>query len=243
MRRFRDAVNARRREFGSSAQPSVGSFRREGVSSQFIPDLRKFDTGEIHAQTVTGGSNMHVVSAANSPIVGIVPGDSVLGQRQGATIHVKGIRVRGYISTTIDSTSSIDINTAVSVHVFLVLDKQCNGAMPTATDIWTAAGPYSFRKVDTKHRFKILRHWEGNIPKHGDMSNGAEGIPVDFDYNWGANNALRVHYDSTAGGTITNVKDNNLVIVYGWYSTSQVISGTKRPTVDFDLNWRTRYIA
>ena len=48
----------------------------------------------------------------------------------------------------------------IRVSLALVLDRQCNGASPSASDIWAQDLTLSHLNMANSHRFKIIKKWD-----------------------------------------------------------------------------------
>ncbi len=118
-----------------------------------------------------------------------------------------------------------------TVRVLLVLDKQCNGALPAVTDVLEADNFQSFNNLANKTRFRTLmdRTYELNGGISGDGTTLDTGEDMLNDSFFKRVN-LPIEFDSTAGA-ITEIRSNNLV----------VLLAAKEGTVIFDSKIRLRF--
>lgn len=145
------------------------------------------------------------------PIVGIAQG--LLGGgvvtttpqcRIGRKILVKSLLITGTISTSAVSGDVTDI-----VYLYILKDKQANGAYPGISDIWSNVAPSQcLRNLDFGKRFKILKSLKWTLAANDAALPRVEDFEVFIKMN------LPVVY-SGATGAIAEIKENNIVVVWG----------------------------
>lgn len=147
----------------------------------------------------------------------VVQGDTEVN-RNGRQIIIKSVELRGYIDPNL---STLDFNI---VNLYLIQDKQCNGALPAFNDIFitipSANRGNRFPQVSNKKRFKILKKW--HIPLSSTNNSiatpGAPGVitfyaPIHVLDSYIKCN-IPIEYDSSVStGAIASVKSNNLLLV------------------------------
>lgn len=77
--------------------------------------------------------------------------------RIGRKIVVKSVYIRGAVYVEPAVTPAVATAPAQQARMILFLDLQPNGAAPAATDLLTAANPYSMLNLNNRDRFRILR--------------------------------------------------------------------------------------
>jgi len=142
-----------------------------------------------------------------------------------------------------------------AVRVFLVLDKQCNGQLPTFEDIFSVdltAGPggnfrrynvwSSFENTNNSERFSIL-HEEILTLKPRIMGSGVDGSGNEIVWVGGDQEDTADHLDFEGGldidmsgteGQLANVKSNNLIWVY-------VVDNSGGNTVHMEISSRVYF--
>ncbi len=133
------------------------------------------------------------------------------GERIGRRFTISSITVRGSVgipSGTNQLTSDI-------VKVMVIQDKQCNGVLHTVADVLGATPTiFSYFNLENKSRFKILasRYYHVNKPMSGDGTTTKSGT-----YHKYFSIHMKVHIPiemSAATATITNVRSNNISVLY-----------------------------
>lgn len=152
--------------------------------------------------------NTTVVDAAT--VSNIVQGDADT-TRDGNTIHLKALQVKGYWADT----------AAAVCRLILLIDHQPNGAAPAVTDVLSAAtvsSGYNHNLVvgSGGSRFKILSDKRANLVPP--FSGGATQELVLMSWK----GSVPIRY-SASTGAVGDMASNNVVLV--WISTT--------PTVDF----------
>jgi len=78
-------------------------------------------------------------------------------EREGRKVVIKGLELRHLFTL---SSSAVAANTSTSVRLITVLDKQCNGATPSETDLFNVATnkTNNMYNLDNAQRFSILSY-------------------------------------------------------------------------------------
>lgn len=137
-------------------------------------------------------------------------------QRVGRKIIIKKIAFRFDINLA--GTASQN-DTADIVRVIMVLDKQCNGALPNVTDVLKSADWLSYNLLANSMRFSILmdrtyaiNHTAGS--GRGVTDNLSYGLTFIHD-SFYKNCDIRIEYSSAAtDGNIATIKSNNIFLLY-----------------------------
>lgn len=150
-------------------------------------------------------------AASGAPLVGLAQGVTE-SQRVGRKVFCKNLQIIGTIQmveTTAAVASASDI-----ANLWVVLDRQANGAFPAAADIWNTTnvgGTQAFRNLDNDTRFRVLKHCQFEF-----RTPAANATPV-----WGDDvktidisiplQGLSIEYNAAAGA-IAELKETNLLI-------------------------------
>jgi len=169
------------------------------------PELKYFDTA---LEFFINRDNLAAVSNVTGLLnVSLAQGTGE-SQRVGRLVRVKSIQLRGTVTYQPGAATTTPLK--FSTYVWIVLDKQANGAAPLSTDIFTtvdAAG--DMINLDNSSRFKILAKKTIEFHSAGDIvvtqSRKLEhymrcDIPIDY---------------SSTTGAITEVRSNNILLCYG----------------------------
>lgn len=133
--------NLRRRPQIGPLLPS-GAFKRGMVAAE-RPELKVIDTANAAYNCSTTGS----VTLIN----GVAQGTDFTN-RIGRKIHLQSVQVRGQLNGVDDT---IVPNRS---DLYIIYDKQPNGALPAIGDIFTQATSNSFLNLDNRERFRVLCH-------------------------------------------------------------------------------------
>ncbi len=162
----------------------------------------------------------------------VIPQGVTEKTRVGRKLTITNINWRGEIHLNLDSnTATPNIET---IRAVLVLDKQANGAAPAITDVFETDDYNSFLNLANSGRFKILmnKYFILNKTAGAGASTAANVWPVvqrRFKYNKKCR--IVMEYDA-ATGAVTEVKSNNLIIM--WFARSG-------SAADVDSNFRLRF--
>ncbi len=107
-----------------------------------------------------------------------------------------------------------NVITATTVRVLMVLDKQCNGALPSATDILETDDFQSFNNLANKSRFRTLMDRTYDINPAGAAGDGTanDGGENKTSDSFFKKCSIPIEFDSTAGA-ITEIRSNNIVVL------------------------------
>lgn len=162
----------------------------------------------IPSLTTTGAVLLHS---------GLTKGDNV-NERDGRMVRWKSIQIAG--SVTRNAASTVQNR----IHLALVIDTQPNGSGPVYTEIYDTATPDSFRNLDGRKRFVILKTW--------DMVLDADR-PEKF-FKLYKKLDMKTVYNSGDSGTISDIESNALLVL--------AISDAATNTPSFTYKSRARFI-
>ena len=101
------------------------------------------------------------------------------------------------------------------VRVIVFLDKQCNGATATVTDVLESANFQSFNNLANKSRFRTLMDRTHNINYLTLASDGAAVVSsanVREDFSWYKKCSIPLEFDGVTGA-ITELRSNNIGVL------------------------------
>lgn len=205
---------ARARPFRRGFDRSGGAFRS---ARQLMMELKNWD----QSFTIAGSATMLMPAGAlvasgalGAPLVGLAQGNTQ-NQRVGRRIRLKSLIVKGTLASGGGATPD---DWAVLV---LLLDRQSNGAIPAAGDVWSAAGggavgthAYDLaRNLDNDKRFKILKSEKFTLQAGAGVAGAydAVNVPVDWYIKFNMNVEIG-NTNVTNVGNITEFKENNLYL-------------------------------
>jgi len=182
---------------------TAGFYRRYPQSSN---ELKFFDTDV----------NFTVDATAEVPSTGqfsLIPQGVTQSTRVGRKAMVKSIHLHGYCSVAPGAVGGSD-----PIVLYLMLDKQCNGAAATVTGdtgIFTSANVMQMNvNLANGDRFKILKRIEL-------VMNAQAGVvgalaPSVKTFNWYGKCNIPIEFDPSAStGAITTIRSNNIFLVAG----------------------------
>lgn len=167
-------------------------------------ELKFFDTGLSFSFDATG-------EVPASGQLTLIPQGITESTRLGRKCVIKSIELRAEISyVPAASTIGSDV-----VHLYVVLDKQCNGAAAAITDVMTSADfNNNLKNLDNSDRFVILKKFVVTL-------NSAAGAAAAFSTNtqmisWYKKCNIPIEFDNSAAtGAITTIRSNNLFLIAG----------------------------
>ncbi len=176
------------------------------LNSEFVEV--KFHDVDIDDAVIATGVNIQAA------VLTIAEGNGP-SERVGRGINIVTI---GWRYDILLPTTTAAANTSDIVRVLLVVDKQCNGALPAALDILTTASYKSFYNLFNSHRFSIILDRVHNLSSESGSGRGStdtlsygEFIIEDDLF---AEVDIPIEYDNSAtDGSIGTIRSNNLVVV------------------------------
>ncbi len=232
---FRRNVRARttfRRAGGASMARGrfAGYYRKSGFYGKAGGDAElKFKDSSHTDVTVAAGATILADSIVE------IGQDTTEQGRIGRKVTVRSINIR-YKVTLGEQDAVASFPPADSLRFVVYLDKQCNGAVATATGITgilANTDMRSFNNLANKSRFTILMDRVFSPNNSVGASDGAGLVSVagsQWNYSWYKKVNIPIEYNATAGA-ITEIRSNNIgMMLIG--ETSQI---------GFDARVRVRY--
>lgn len=211
------------RKTGPRSYKRQKTYRQYYGKSSLKPELKFLDTG-VTAQLIP-----NAYAIPTSTFITIPEGTSD-NERVGRKVVIQQIELKGQLTYT----PSAQADGSNHVSMMIVLDTQCNGTSPPITDIMTNSVPArSYPNLVNQGRFKILKAWEVDF----NVTNTESTIFVPSEQtkyiHFKKSVSIPIEY-AGALGTLTNIKSNNLFIMYGCDGQNN--------TVRFDGKTRIRYV-
>lgn len=156
-----------------------------------------------------------------------VPLDGTPSGRIGRKITVKSIQARGIITTS----ATVPDDT---VYIYVVLDKQCNGAAAAITDVLTSSlMGQALINLNNSDRFVILKRVVLHASANAGVAAAYEPTAYPFECFMKCN--IPIEYDQTAStGNVSTIRSNNIFLLAG--SSALTDDG-----LSVTSNWRIRY--
>lgn len=137
----------------------------------------------------------------------LIPQGVTESTRVGRKCVIKSIQLRGQLTYTPGASAG----GACVGYMYLVWDKQCNGAAAAMTDVLTsAAGPTGLINLANSERFVVLRRWHVPFNSSAGVTTAYATRAVPIDYFKKCN--IPIEFSSTTGA-ITEIKSNNLFLL------------------------------
>lgn len=183
----------------------AGYVRTGGYYGRFAgrnAELKFFDTANSFLFDTTG----------EVPATGqlcLIPQGTTESTRIGRKCVIKSIQMRGRLLFTPGAATT----GACTTHLYLILDKQANGAAAAATDVMTStAFADSFHNLANSQRFVVLKAWHHTFNCTAGVS-GAYNPMVKYLECFKKCN-VPIEYSSTTGA-ITEIRSNNIFLLAG----------------------------
>jgi len=180
-----------------------GFYGRFGASSKKAgraPEQKFFDTAlafNYDATAETAVPSLCLMAAGTSE-----------SQRIGRKVMLKSIQIKAIDELPAGAISQDQVN------FYLVQDTQCNGAAATWADVFTGTSAgVALRNLANSARFKVLYHHASKL-----TATAGEGVAFGGDNNvFDTYIKLNIplEFATGAGGSITDLKSNNLLILAG----------------------------
>jgi len=167
-------------------------------------ELKFFDTTLGFTVDVTGE-----VPATGQ--LNLIPQGTTESQRIGRKCVVKSIQIKGELETNFAAAAQADAPNII--YMYLVWDKQCNGAAAAATDVLTSATfRLALNNMANSGRFVILKKWTVPMNPVSGVTGAFGGVkrPINFYKKC----SIPIEFSSTTGA-ITEIKSNNLFLLAG----------------------------
>lgn len=193
--KFSKAKRTARPKRKSGAQLGSGLQRQE---------LKVFDTALSFTFDATGEV------PASGQLSLIQTGDT-LNNRDGAVIMVKSLTIRGSLALVPAAAATA----SGIVYLYVVQDKQCNGAAAAVTDVLTSTDLKSaLGNVPNQFRFRIVRKFAVEMNSEAGVTTAYNNYTKHFEEYIEFKKPLEIRYTASAGA-ITDLASNNLFLIAG----------------------------
>lgn len=204
MKRSRDGAkkrpSKRARTIPISSPPRYPQLAR--ISGYYGKELKFFDTALSFLIDNTG-------EVPTTGQLTLIPQGVTESTRIGRKCVVKSVHMRG-VYVYQPSTSA---TAAVVTFMYLVLDRQANGAAAAVTDVLTSNEMYSaFSNMANSERFKILKRFVVDFSPTAGVTTAYNNVRKPFEYY--SKLDIPIEYSSTTGA-ISEIKSCNLFLLAG----------------------------
>jgi len=205
---------------------TTGYYGRFGVNasnSGVRPEKKFLDTTLSFTIDATAES----ASTAGTGQIVIIPQGDTESSRDGRQCAIKSIQIRGALILT----SGAGATVSGSTFMWLIQDTQTNGAQAAFSDIFDSTSAWNcLINMENSARFKILKKWvhlwnptAGATTAYNNHTKQIEfykrcDIPMEF---------------SSTTGAITEMKTNNVFLVYGSQSIDDLVTFSGRARIRF----------
>lgn len=205
------AITIRNPMYKTAAKPAFipGKSRSGGFYGRYTgrrPELKFFDT--THSFSIDNTGEVPATGQLN-----LVPQGVAQSERVGRKMTIKSIQTQLLLSYN-PAASTAGNDTAF---VWVVMDKQCNGAAAALGDVFSGASttPVELRpNMANSDRFVILKKWQVPLLSQAGVSAAYGRVTRLIKFYKKCN--IEIDYDATAStGAIGTIRSNNLFLVAG----------------------------
>ena len=191
--------------FNKKQAVAVARLSKRVRSLEREEELNWFDTGLAFSIDSTG----------EIPATGqlcLIPGGDDATTRVGQSVAVKSVQIRA--SATFNPGASATGNSSV-VHIYLILDRQCNSAACAVLDVFTGTNlATALRNMSNMGRFKILHHWEHAFTSPAGATTAFCTVATAWEMYYKFKKDLILKFDSQSGA-IGSIQTNNIFLMAG----------------------------
>lgn len=206
------------RRVGAGYTRRVGMYGRFGTGRGNNAQVEKkfYDTVLALGATAGLASTTQATGAVNLTL----PQNTTANGRIGQKIVIKSIQMKLSFGLAAGATDN-DL-----YHFYLVQDTQANGALPAMSDMFDGGTiGLAMRNIANGNRFKILKHIHVRLNADAGVAAAFGGDAQQQDFFMKCN--IPISYNSTLGA-VTEIRSNNLFIIYGSANGVATASGVCR---------------
>jgi len=213
---YRRSMQVAVKRFAKNTIPRAlkGRARISGFFGRFPPKGREykfFDTANGFSFDSTGE-----VPATGQLV--LIPQGTTQSQRIGQQCTIKSIQIKGNMTFQ----PGADTDGSNTAYMWLVLDKQCNGAAATMTDVFTSTTPnLALINLANSDRFVILKKWVWNFTSQSGIRTAFGVVRKPLDFYKKVN--IPLEYSSTTGA-ITEIRSNNIFFLAAAYGADDLVT-------------------
>lgn len=203
---------------------SSGFYGKFGKNSKYPnQELKFFDTSNSFFFDNTGE-----VPATGQ--LALIPQGDTESTRDGRMAYIKSIQIQGYMQ--FDPAAAADAS--VVAYLWLVLDKQCNGAAATLSDVVVTQGTSEMGRalpnLANSQRFTVLKKWTVPFNTMSGVSGAYNTMIKNVSFYKKCN--IPIVYSSTTGA-IGEIRSNNLFFLAGLVGGDDIASFTGQTRLRF----------
>lgn len=227
-----------KRKSGSSMRPGASKKRRTSAYRKPVSVVPGYTrTGGSYGRYAGRGAEYKFFDTANSftfdttgevPATGqlnLIPQGVTESTRVGRKCVLKSIQMKGIVNS-VPGAGGVGSTTAF---MYLVLDKQANGAAAAVTDVLTGnLLTTAMRNLSNSQRFVVLKKWAWTLTAQAGVATAFAVTQRRFEFYKKCN--IPLEFSSTTGA-ITELRSNNLFLLAGADNNSddtiQMIGNTR----------------
>lgn len=186
-----------------TGRPPISNLKRNQAQLNKA-ELKAFDTALSFNLDATGEV------PATGQLCFVQQGDG-LANRDGVVIQVKSLQIRGLLVFTPAAAATA----ATHAYIYIVHDRQANGAAAAITDVLTSTTmATALGNVANQYRFKILKRIVIPFQPGAGVSGAYNNVTVPIDEYIKFNKPMEIRYTANAGA-ITDIASNNIFLLAG----------------------------
>lgn len=201
----RSALQAKWKKEGQTAK-RVKTYVKPKTAAQKLaqPELKAFDTSVSFNFDTTGEI------PATGQLSLVQTGDDFTN-RDGAVIQTKSLQLRGNASFVPGASATA----ATCCFLYIVLDRQANGAAPAVTDVLTSSTlSLALGNVPNQYRFKILKRIVLTFNSTAGVTTAYNTQNIHVDEYIKFYQLIEMRYKASAGA-VTDLTSNNIFLIAG----------------------------
>jgi len=168
-------------------------------------ELKNFDT----ALTFDFDATMEVAGSGVLGQLNLIPQGATDVTRIGRKCVIKSIYIKGNVAMV----PAANATASISNYLWVIWDKQANGAVPAQSEVMTSTSVNTaLHNLSNAGRFVILKKFKFILNSHAGVTTAYNNTRRDVEWYKQCN--IPIEFSSTAGA-ITEIKSNNLFLMYG----------------------------
>jgi len=184
-----------------------------------VPRSKSFNRQELKALDTGISTNVDTGTEVINQIATVVQGDG-FQNRDGATILVKSIQIVGRVTQVPAAAAT----SAPIFYLWVVLDRQPNGAALTITDFLTSAtANLALPVVPNQFRFKTLGRIVIPLNTGAGVTTAYNNVSAPVEWYYKFKTPLEIRYNGNAG-TVADLATNGLSLVAGAADSDDTIA-------------------
>lgn len=189
-------------------QRTSGFYGRYGNAARergLLPEKKFFDTAVSFNFDATG----EVIASGSGGQLCLIPQGDTEKTRDGRQCYIDSIQMRGVAVFAPGAATTA----TEQCYMYLVQDKQCNGAVAAIGDVFTSdVMSTNMLNLANSSRFRILKKWVMSFQPGAGAATAINSVSKTVD--WYSKCNILLDFSSTTGA-ITELKSNNLFLCAG----------------------------